>query len=241
VQPGVEIMQEENCHESATIKAVHMFLIAIGCMGLIIGFQGLVYISMAIYSTLFYKLVSWHPNHTIIGGIVTYSLFIVEVVLLLMLLTNLVISERKQFNTAFRFASSFYLILYPIMPVLWYDNRYSIDGPTSGYLYGFEMPIFPVFVGIGVVLLLSIIQEERLIKLFSKVSPDTVSLVIFSCLALLIITASFFGLYFSSNLGYLNVRATIFTLIPNIVGLSLLISTVIFYKYTMRKGSVQKP
>jgi hypothetical protein len=241
VQPGVETMKEENCHEFATTKAVHLFLIAIGCMGLIIGFQGLLYISMAIYSTLFYQLVSWHPNHTIVGGIVTYSLFIVEVVLLLLLLTNLIISERKRFNTAFRFASGFYLILYPIMPVLWYDNRYSIDGPTSGYLYGFEMPIFPVIAGVGVVLLLLSIQEERLKRLFSKVSPDAVSLVIFSCLALLIITASFFGMYFSSNLGYLDVRATIFTLIPNIVGLSLLISTVIFFKYGMRKGSVQEP
>lgn len=241
MQPDVETMNERSCPESEMINKTHLFLMTVGCAGLIIGLQGLFYISMAIYSTLFYHLINWHPNHMIIGGVVTYSLFIVGTTLLLLLLIRLVISERKEFDTAFRFASSFYLILYPITPILWYDNKYSIDEPTSGYLYGLEVPIFPIIVGIGVILLFSTIQEERLKRLFSNVSPATVSLVIFSCLALVIIVTSFIGIYFSSNLGYLEVRATPFTLIPNIVGLSFLISTLIFYKYCVSKGSALKP
>ncbi|MHA1615399.1 MAG: hypothetical protein ACTSYJ_11180 [Candidatus Thorarchaeota archaeon] len=229
MQPDVKITNGRSYSESTKINNTHLLLALVGCLVLIIGLQGILYVSMMIYSILFYRLVSWNPNHMIIGGIVTYSLFIAGVASLFLLINKLFISQKKLFDTAFQIASSLYLLLYPITPILWYDNRYSIDTPASGFLYGVANPIFPIVVGVGVIILLSSIKETRLRKLSSNISPDVISLVIFTSLALITLAISFIGMVLTYDIGFLEVRATPFTLIPNIIGLSLLVSTIIRY------------
>jgi hypothetical protein len=240
MQSEPENMEDGGSSYTTAFKSSHLFFVVVGCMVFIIALQGLLFVSMAMYSILIYRFINWMPSHMIIGGIVTYSLYVVGLVLVFLLLNRLNTSQWKIFDTAFRIASSLYLILYPITPVLWYDNRYSIEEPASGFLYGFSNPIFLVFIGVGVIILLVSTQKNRMMNSTLKISSDVTYLVTFFCLAIVTVIASFIGAYFLSNLGYLEVRATPFTLIPNIVGFSLFISTMINYVHGKRLQSTSK-
>ena len=88
------------------------------------------------------------------------------------------------------------------------DQQKGVGGEESA---GFEVPIYPLALGIGIIILLLSGKENYLKQISSKISFDATSMILFCCLALSTVVVSFLGLFLASEMGHLEIRATPFT------------------------------
>ena len=201
----------------------------LGGVVILFALQGLLVISVFIYGFLVYPLVSEYPSNDVIGGVATYSIFVLLMALVLIVLHRVAGISETRTHAAFTSAAGLVLLAFPAMPLLWSD-RLAVLEPSPGYVYGFEVVLWPAVVLSGLALLLLPVFEKRHPAIQP---PKRVGMALYSFLAGLIIVLSFWASLLDYQIAArlaLEVRATPFFLLPNVAGVVVLVDTLYVHR-----------
>ncbi len=199
-------------------------LLVAGGLVLIFSLQGGLFVSMFLYSALLYPIVGWYPQHEIVGGIVTYSIFVILIAIMLIVIDRYAGIKNSQMQRALGAGAGLYLLAFPITPILWFNDRYVIPGPAIQYIFGIEVSLWPFPVLLGLLVLLLLWREPTL-----SMNPRKATRIqlLFLVLAIIIVAIDFVLAYFRFELNHLEMWVTPFTLLLQVSGLSLSIAAIL--------------
>lgn len=185
--------------------------------------EGLFFFCFLIYSLVFYGFVAWIQWNEYIGLVITYTIFVMGLIVMLHIIHRLLKFSKRNFLRGFSGASALYSITFPFTPITWYIVRLSSQGLSQGIVYGFEYQLWPLLALVGysslAVLIMDLhssddLQQYKTMLLFSAV------------LAVLITLVSMLILAVPPDIGPVDTWATPFFILPHVTGLALLIESV---------------
>ncbi len=184
--------------------------------------EGVLFISVLIYSLVFYKFVTWIQWNEYIGLAITYTIFIMGLIVLLYISHRLLQFSKRNFLRGFAGALAIYSILFPITPISWYIVSLSSQGPSTGFSYGFEYQLWSLLTLVG----LSALAVIRLDFHGDNNFQQYKTMLLFSgALAILASVVSMLVLAVPPDSGHGDNYATLFFILPHVTGLALLLET----------------
>ena len=185
--------------------------------------EGLFFFCFLIYSLVFYRFVAWIQWKGYIGLVITYTIFIVGLIVMLHILHRLLKFSKRSFLRGFAGATAFYSITFSFTPITWYIVRLSSSGSFTGFSYGFEYQLWPLLTLVGLSTLAVLIMDFH--------SNDDLqqykTMLLFSgALAVLTTLVSLLVLAVPPDTGHGDNWATPFFILPHFAGLALLIESV---------------
>ena len=187
--------------------------------------EGLFFFCFLIYSLVFYRFVAGIPWNEYIGLVITYTIFIVGLIVMLYILHKLLKFSKRNFLKGFAGALAFYSISFPLTPISWYIIRLSSQGLSQGVSYGFEYQLWPLLTLVGLSTLAVLIVDFH-----SNSNDDSqqykVMLLFSGVLAALTTIVSMLVLSMPPDTGLGDSWATPFFILPHVTGLALLIESI---------------
>ena len=214
--------------ENRNLNSTDTIFLILGGLILIFTLQSLLFLSMILYSIFLYPIIGWFPQHEFIGSTVTYTMFIILVVLVLKIMFQFFEISTLKILQTIGISAGLYLVAYPIIPILWYNDRYTIPGPAVQNVFGYELPIWPLFPLLGFLVLLTLWQGT--VNNPQSLKSVKIGILLF-LLGVLIIVADFVASYFRYEVSHLEMWVTPFTLLPQISGIVLSIVSLFHYRY----------
>ena len=187
--------------------------------------EGLFFFCFLIYSLVFYRFVAWIQWKGYIGLVITYTIFIVGLIVMLHILHRLLKFSKRSFLRGFTGALAFYSILFPLTPISWYIVRLSSQGLSQGVNYGFQYQLWPLLTLVGLSALAVLIMDFH--SNSNNDSQQYKSMLLFSgVLAVLTSLVSMLALAVPPDTGPVDTWATPFFILPHVAGLALLLESV---------------
>ena len=194
------------------------------CFAILFAFalEGFLFISVLIYSLFFYRFVSWIQWNEYIGLVITYTIFVIGLIVMLHIIRRHIQFSKRNFLRGYAGALAFYSTLFPITPISWYIVRLSSQGLSTGFSYGFEYQLWPLLtlVGLSTLTVLGLdfhsnenSQQYKIMLLFS------------GALSILASVVSMLVLAVPPDVGHGDNWATPFFILPHVTGLALLLET----------------
>ncbi|MHA1137186.1 MAG: hypothetical protein ACTSSE_11940 [Candidatus Thorarchaeota archaeon] len=186
-------------------------------------FEGLLLICLMIYSSIFYRFVSWIQWNEYIGMVITYTIFIAISSIMLHLTHKALHFSNRSVVRGFFGAMALFSIVFPITPITWYGDMYPLIPPSPAFGYGIDYHLWPLLCLIGFAALSILIMDLR----SDDGSESYKTTLLFSgILATSVTIVSMFVLSVPPNTGHLDSWATPFYLLPHVSGLTLLLETI---------------
>ena len=184
--------------------------------------EGLLFVCILIYSMVFYRFISWVQWNEYLGLVITYTIFIVVLILMLHFLHKFFQFSKRSYLRGFTGALVFYSIIFPFTPITWYMT----PGPSTGFSYGVEYQLWPLLIFVGLATLTVLIMDF----LSTDDSQSYKTMLLFSgILAALTTLVSMLILSVPPDTGQIDNWATPFFLLPHVTGLALLLESVSQY------------
>ncbi|MHA1137969.1 MAG: hypothetical protein ACTSSE_15930 [Candidatus Thorarchaeota archaeon] len=200
--------------------------------------EGLLFICILIYSIFLYRFVVWMQWHEYIGMVITYTMFIVTLVVMLHILHKFLHFSKRSLLRGFSGTMALFSIVFPITPISWYIDNQTSPEQLIGFSYGVEYQLWPLLCLVGFTALVILITD--LLSIDGTKSYKTM-LIFSGFLGVLTTLVTLLVLSVPIDTGFIDNWATPFFILPHVAGLVVLLESVSQYIGTRKKPQLQQP
>ncbi len=227
---NVDTSSREKLESEGCRSRYEYLILALAGIIFVLVLQGVFYLSYLVYSLSVYRLFAFHPAQWVAGVFFPYLFFACFLTVFVFALLRVVRVPVVRLHRALIAASAVSFSAFPITPLLWYDDTYTVGRPSSGFVYGLEFQHCWLLVLVGAAMLIMLYldrdlrgnsRREQLIAVLSFLL-GLVGAVIF----LTIISTAYFE-------GHLDIRATPFYLLTHLAGIALAAVSPIRYRLAL--------
>lgn len=191
--------------------------------------EGLLFACILIYSMVFYRFVSWIQWNEYIGLAISYTIFVIILIIILHFHHKFFHFSKLNFLRGFAGVLAFYSIIFPLTPISWYVT----PSPSTGFSYGIEYQLWPLLTLVGLATLVVLIMD------FLRVDDSQsykIMLLFSGILAAITTLVSMLVLSVPPDTNQIDNWATPFFILPHVIGLALLLESLNQYIETRKKS-----